>query len=83
MLHSPKNWAAAPSSYCFINMARIELEIVRLSDIWNLSVFVNTLTVDDQYSFRNRKNLPETIKLQLSEKQKLFLIFLLHIWNLH
>ena len=38
-----------------------------------LGVFANTLTDDDKYSLRNRKNLPQTIQ-QLSEKQKLCLI---------
>ena len=35
-----------------------------------LGLFVNALTADDKYSFRNRKNLQYPIRTQLSKKQK-------------
>lgn len=34
-----------------------------------LALFFNTLTTDDNYSL-NRENLPQTIQLQISKKQK-------------
>ena len=40
-------------------------------------VFVNTMTADEHYSFRSRKNIQEPIQLQLSQEQKFFLSFLL------
>ena len=43
-----------------------------------LSLFVNTLTVDDKQFLLNRDNLTEPIQMQLSQKQKTFpeLVFL-------
>ena len=40
-----------------------------------LGHFVNTLTADDKYFLRNRKNLPQSIQMQLSKKQKTFWTF--------
>ena len=37
-----------------------------------LSLFVNTLTVNDKYYLLNRDNLTQQIQMQLSEKQKTF-----------
>ena len=37
-----------------------------------LRLFVNTLTVDDKYSLRNRENLRQTIEMQFSKKQRSF-----------
>ena len=37
-----------------------------------LSLFVNTLTVNDKYYLLNRDNLTQQIEMQLSEKQKAF-----------
>ena len=37
-----------------------------------LSLFVNTLTVDDKYSVRNIENLPQPIQMELSKKQNFF-----------
>ena len=34
------------------------------------SIFLNTLTADDEYSCSNRKNLPSPIQMQFSEKPK-------------
>ena len=38
-------------------------------------MFVNTLTVADQYSLLNRDNLTQPIRARLSEKQKAFFQF--------
>ena len=37
-----------------------------------LGLFVNTLTADDKYSLLNRDNLPQSIQMQLCQKQKTF-----------
>ena len=37
-----------------------------------LGQFVNTLTADDKYSRRHRKNFQEQIEVQLSQKPKTF-----------
>ena len=37
-----------------------------------LGLFVNTLAADDKYSLLNRDNFAQSIKMQLSEKQKIF-----------
>ena len=37
-----------------------------------LSLFVNTLTVDEKHYHLNRDNLTQPIQMQLSEKQKSF-----------
>ena len=42
-----------------------------------LELFVNILTADDKYSLRNRDNLMQQIRAQLSHKQKAFYQFLL------
>ena len=44
-----------------------------------LGLFLNTLTGDDMYSLRNRKNLLQPIQMQLSNKENFFLNFLLDI----
>ena len=79
MLNSFKTCTTALPSYCFITFTKIELENVCLSISEILGVFVNTLTADDKYSLRNRKNLPKPIQLQLSKKNKIFLPFLIYI----
>ena len=48
-----------------------------------LRLFVNALTADDKYSGSNMQNLPQQFQTPLSQKQKLFLDFLLHLWNVH
>ena len=40
-------------------------------------MFVNTLTADDKYSVRNRDNLTQQNRTQLSQKQKAFSQFFL------
>ena len=50
-----------------------------------LRLFVNTLTVDDNYYLLNRDNLTQRIQMQLSKKQKnfsqIFVAFLKSILN--
>ena len=48
-----------------------------------LGVFLNTLTSDGKYHVHGCKNLQLKISMQLSEKQKHFLKFLFHFWNLY
>ena len=72
MLNSLKNWTTALPSYCLITLAKTELENIRLSVFEILEVFVNTLTADDKYFLRSRKNLPQPIELPLSKIQKTF-----------
>ena len=45
-------------------------------------LFPNTLSADGKYSLLNRDNLTQEIHMQVSRKQKNFLIFFLHFWNL-
>ena len=56
MLNSLKTCTIAFPSYCFITLTRTEFENPRLSVLTILGVFVETLTADDKYSLRNRKN---------------------------
>ena len=50
---------------------------------WKISRhFPNTLSADGKYSVLNRDNLTLPIQMQLSLKQKFFLIFFLDFWNL-
>ena len=48
-----------------------------------LEVFVNRLTADENYPFRDSKDLQFHIQTEISLKKKLFLNFLFHLWNLH
>ena len=48
-----------------------------------LRLFVNTLTVNDKHYLLNRDNLTQEIQMQLSEKRKNFLNFLLHFQNIY
>ena len=48
-----------------------------------LKLFVNTLTVNDKHYLLNRDNLTQEIQMQLSEKRKNFLNFLLHFQNIY
>ena len=48
-----------------------------------LGVFVITLTDDGKYPVQGCENLQLPIQMQLSEKQKSFSNFLLHLRNLH
>ena len=75
MLNFLKNRTAGLVSYCFITLAKIELEKFRLILSEILVVFVNTLTADDKYSVGNMKYLPQPIQLQLSKKNFFFQFF--------
>ena len=44
-----------------------------------LSLFVNSLTVNDKHYLLNRDNLTQQIQMQLSEKQKTFSEFFLPV----
>ena len=44
-----------------------------------LSLFVNSLTVNDKHYLLNRDNLTQQIQMQLSEKQKPFSEFFLPV----
>ena len=46
-------------------------------------LFLNTLTANDKYFLHNRENLLQTIQIQLSNKETIFLYFFLHFWSLH
>ena len=72
MLNGLKNCTTALSSYCLITLAKTEMKNVGLSISEMLGVFFNTLTADNKYSLRNRKNLRQPIQLQLFKKQKFF-----------
>ena len=62
------------------------MQKVTFSLIWNLSLFVIALTVDDKYSSSNMQNLPQQVQTPLSQKQKtfsgFFIAFLKCAWNL-
>ena len=79
MGNSLKTRTIALPPYCFISLAKIRLENIRRSVCQIIGVFVITLTADDKYSLFSRENLPQPIQLQLSEKKKIFLNFLVHI----
>ena len=72
MLNSLKNCTIALPSNSFITLAEAELENGRLSVSEILEVFITTLSADDKYSPRNRENLPHSVQLQLSKKQKIY-----------
>ena len=48
-----------------------------------LGVFINTLSADGKYRVWDCENFPPPIQLQWSEKQKVFLNFSFHFWNLN
>ena len=47
-----------------------------------LGVIVNTLTANDKYFLQNSQNFLQPIQMPLSKKEKKFLNFSLHFWNL-
>ena len=79
MLNSLKTCTTALPLYFFITLAKIELANIGLSVSEILRVFVNTLTANDIYSLRNRKNLLQPNQLLLSKKQFFFLNLFLHM----
>ena len=69
-------WIRAPLQYLLITVKVVPLEKVSLLAIHKiLRLFVNTLTVDEKRYLLTRDNLTQTIEIQLSGKQKIFLIF--------
>ena len=60
----------------------------KLPSVWYevLRLFVNALTVDEQYSGSNMQNLSQQVQMPLSQKQKtfsgFFIAFLKCAWNL-
>ena len=48
-----------------------------------LGVFVDTLTAKGKYFIKEWEHLLPPIQMQLSEKLKLFVNFLFHLWDLH
>ena len=46
-------------------------------------MFLNKFTPDAKYPVHDPENLQLPIQMQLSEKRKIFLIFLFYFWNLH
>ena len=58
-----------------------KMSLLVLREIWG--VFDNTLTADAKYPIQDCENLQLPIQMQLSEKQKSFSNFLLHLRNLH
>ena len=70
---------AEPLPYLLIAVKEIDFQKVSVSDMQNLSkLFPNTLSADGKYSLLNRDNLTQEIHMQVSRKQKNFLIFFLH-----
>ena len=50
--------------------------------IWKiLGLFFNTLTADDKFSLLSRDNLTQPIQMQLSKKQRAFLLFFSEFLN--
>ena len=54
-----------------------------LVKIESLGPSFNTLAADDKYSLRNMQNFQQQLQAALSQKQKIFLQFLLLLSNLH
>ena len=50
ILNSLKNCTTSLPSYCFITLAKIELENIRLSVTGTVGVLVNTSTTNDKFS---------------------------------
>ena len=73
----------APLSSWVITVKVIEFQKSRL-DTWIFyEPFVKTLIADDKYSLISRDKWMETIQMHLSQKPKIFSIFLLQFSNLH
>ena len=66
-----------------MHLGYIELEKSAL--VWSeiLRPFLNTLTADNKYSRCNVHNFAQQVQTPLSQKQKTFVDFLLHFWNVH
>ena len=53
-----------------MTVKEIELEKISLSDMKILKLLINTLTVDDKYSFLNRGNFKAFISNAIIKKKK-------------
>ena len=62
-----------------ITLREMEFEVSLLVISETLGLFVNTLSVNNMSSVRNSENLEKPVQMQLSKKQKPFLILLLHL----
>ena len=58
-------------------MKVVPLQKVSFSDTQILTLFVNTLTVDEKHYLLNTGNLTQTIQIELSQKRKTFFQFFL------
>ena len=65
----------APLRYLLITVKVVALEEVSLVIHKILSLFDNTLTVDNKHYLLNRDNLTQPIQIRLSLEKKTFLIF--------
>ena len=74
---------AAPFEYLLNTLMAVALEKSLLVIHKILRLLVNTLTADDKHYLLNRNNLAQPIKIQLSEKQKIFSQFFGHFQNLY
>ena len=68
---------AAPLHYLLITVKVIPLKKSLLVIHKILRLFLNTLTVDENYYLLIRDNIAETLQIELSEKQKTFFQFFL------
>ena len=71
--------------YPLFSSIRGKLSRKKLPSVWYeiLRLFVNALTSDDQYFGSNMQNFWQQVQTPLSQKQKIFLDFLLHFCNVH
>ena len=68
---------ASPLQYFLNTLISVALEKSLLVIHKILRLLVNTLTADDKHYLLNRNNLAQPIKIQLSEKLKIFSEFFL------
>ena len=73
--HTGEILMAAPLQYQLHTVKVVPLEKVSFMIHKILSVFVNTLTVDEKRYLLSRDNFTQKIQIQLSQKQKTFLEF--------
>ena len=71
--------------YPLFSSFRGNVSLKRSPSVWYeiLRLFVNALTADDKYSASYMQTLPQQFQTPLSQKQKIFLDFLLQFWNVH
>ena len=63
---------AGPLKYLLITVNVVALDKVSSLIYKVLTLFLTTLTVDEEYYLLNRDNLTQTIQMKLSQKQKTF-----------